>query len=263
VTVNSSSTSETSLWQELRNRARSSLLKLGWDVRRAVNQQDTARQKWQQREQEKWRVLQMYQPATVLDIGANTGHFALLTRELLSKTRIISFEPLRDCYEALQRQSASLSPHEVLPYALGETDGVAVIQRNEFSPSSSLLLMGTLHAEELPYTAKTVAEEIQLRRLDGLAESLVLTDPLVVKIDVQGYTLPVLRGGENTIRRAQAVIAEVSVQPLYSGEASFNDVYTLMTQWGFAYRGNVDQWCSQRDGRILQCDCLFEKVATQ
>jgi FkbM family methyltransferase len=246
--------------QGLRNWARSSLLKLGWDLRRTVNYEDTVRAEWHRRELVKWRVLHSYQPATLLDIGANTGQFAALVRELLPTTRIISFEPLRECYEALQQQSASLAPHEVWPYALGETDGVTVMQRNDFSPSSSLLAMGELHRTELPHTSNTVNEEIQLRRLDGIANELALNDPLFIKIDVQGYTMPVLRGGENTIRRATAVVAEVSVQSLYHGEATFDDVYALMTQWGFRYRGNVDQWASERDGRILQCDCLFEKV---
>ncbi len=246
--------------QQLRNWARNSLLKLGWDVRRTASYDDAIRADWHRRDLAKWRLIQTYAPQTVLDIGANTGQFAELVRELLPQTRIISFEPLRQCYEALVQQSPSLAPHEVHPYALGESDGIAVIQRNEFSPSSSLLPMESLHKEELPHTASTVAEEIQLRRLDGLAESLALCDPVLIKVDVQGYTVPVLRGGESTIRRACAVVAEVSVRPLYHGEATFDEVYALMTAWGYRYRGNVDQWCSARDGRILQCDCLFEKA---
>lgn len=256
----SSGVSPSKFPQGLRNWARNSLLKLGWDLRRTRPHRDVVREDWHQRELAKWRLLQTYQPAVVLDIGANTGQFAALVRELLPTTRIISFEPLRECYEALRQQSAALAPHEVLPFALGEADGAATIQHNEFSPSSSLLPIGVLHTEELPHTATMVTEEIQLRRLDGLAESLALSDPLVIKIDVQGYTLPVLRGGQRTIRRARAVIAEVSVRPLYQGEATFDEVYALMKTWGFEYRGNVDQWCSGRDGRILQCDCLFEKV---
>lgn len=263
ISSGSSTALRSSLWQELRNCTRNSLLKLGWDVRRVVSHQEAARERSQQREQEKWRLLQVYRPATLLDIGANTGQFAHLARVLLPHARIISFEPLRDCFEVLQQQSTLLSPHEVLPFALGEHDGVTTIHRNAFSPSSSLLPMQELHTDELPQTAKTVAEEIEIRTLDGLADSLALSDPLVVKIDVQGYTLPVLRGGPVTIRRAAAVVAEVSVQPLYHGETTFDEVYSLMKQWGFAFRGNIDQWSSGRDGRILQCDCLFERVTVQ
>ena len=120
--------------------------------------------------------------------------------------------------------------------------------------------MDCLHQEELPNTVKTVVEDVQIRRLDDLESELLLEDPVFVKIDVQGYTEPVLRGGERVIRRASAIVAEVSVQPLYRGETTFDQVCALLTGWGFVYRGNVDQWSSERDGRILQCDCLFENM---
>jgi hypothetical protein len=72
--------------------------------------------------------------------------------------------------------------------------------------------------------------------------------------------MPVLQGGEQTFRQARAIIAEVSLQPLYAGETTFDQAYQLLTAWGFAYRGNLDQWVSKRDARILQCDCLFENT---
>jgi FkbM family methyltransferase len=160
----------------------------------------------------------------------------------------------------LALQQAHLAPFVAYPFALGDEDIAINMHHNMFSPSSSLLTMEQLHKEEMPNTAHTVAEEIQVRRLDGLAEELQLEDPVFVKLDVQGYTEPVLRGGEHVVRRARAVVAEVSVQPLYQGETTFDQAYKILTEWGFVYRGNVDQWSSERDGRILQCDCLFENT---
>ncbi len=251
---------ETVCRRSFRTWVRDTLLKCGWDLRRTVSYETAARDEWHRRELAKWRLLQTYAPQTVLDIGANTGQFAKLTRELLPLTRIISFEPLRQCFEQLKLQTSALSPFEAYPIALGEQDLTTVMHHNEFSPSSSLLSMDQLHKEELPHTGKVAHEEIQVRRLDGLSEHLQIIDPLLIKIDVQGYTEPVLRGGEQTVRRACAVVAEVSLQPLYRGEATFDQVHALLSQWGFIYRGNVDQWCSERDGRILQCDCLFENT---
>lgn len=252
--------SNESLQQNVRTWLRNGLLSWGWDVRRTASYEVAKRAEWHQRELTKWRLLQTYAPRTILDIGANTGQFAQLARELLPTTRILSFEPLRECFEQLVRRSTELAPFEAYPYALGAADTTQTMNRNEFSPSSSLLPMDQLHKDELPFTAKTVSEEIQIRRLDGLVAQLGLVDPLFIKIDVQGYTEPVLRGGEQVIKRAQAVVAEVSLQPLYRGETTFDEAYALLTAWGFVYRGNVDQWCSERDGRILQCDCLFENA---
>lgn len=195
---------------------------------------------------------------TILDIGANTGQFAKIIREILPTAKIYSFEPLPDCYEQLKLNAQRLQPHETFPFALGNQDGSTTINLNEFSPSSSLLPMEDLHKNELPHTANTRQVSIAVRRLDDL--KINISTPLIIKIDVQGFELEVLRGGIDTIRSASAVVVEVSALPLYAGAPSFDDVYRFLTdECGFGYQGNVDQWYSKIDGRILQMDCLFEK----
>src|SRR5438034_257558 len=42
-------------------------------------------------------------PKTILDIGANTGQFAVAINTILPDARILSFEPLPDCFEQLKR----------------------------------------------------------------------------------------------------------------------------------------------------------------
>lgn len=248
--------------QKLRTLVRDSLLQVGWDLRRTQSYQAEAQDKWEQRELAKWNLLKSYAPRTILDIGANTGQFAHLVRKLLPTCRVISFEPIRECFEELLAREATLAPFAAYHMALGSEDAMREIYRNEFSPSSSLLEMNPLHRDEAPFACSTQGETIQVRRLDGLIHELNLEDPVFVKIDVQGYTEQVMRGGESVIRRATAVVAEVSVRSLYEKEATFDRLYEMFRQWGFVYCGNVDQWSSSRDGRILQCDCLFEKTAS-
>ncbi|MCA8992778.1 MAG: FkbM family methyltransferase [Planctomycetaceae bacterium] len=244
----------------LRGKIRKWLLNLGWDVRRTSSWAVHKRAEVHRQELDKWRILKTLSPEAVLDIGANTGQFAELVRELLPQVRIISFEPLQDCFAKLQEKKQQLAPHDCYHCALGAENGKHIIHRNNFTPSSSLLEMQSRHKEELPRTEQTFPEEIQLRRLDDLAPELTLPENFFVKIDVQGYTAPVLHGGEQTLRKAAAIVAEVSLQPLYSGETRFAEAYEILTSWGFEYRGNLDQWISRKDARILQCDCLFERV---
>lgn len=244
----------------IRNTIRNMLLNIGWDVRRTASWESERRARYEQAELDKWKLLKTLNPHGVLDIGANTGQFAKIVRTLLPDTRIISFEPLQDCLRQLEAAKQNLAPIEVMPFALGNEDTSMVMNRNDFTPSSSLLPMEDLHKQEIPKTEHTTPETIQIRRLDGIAPQLNLPSNIFIKIDVQGYTAPVLQGGEQTIRKSIAVVAEVSLRPLYKGETTFEEAWNILTGWGFAYRGNVDQWVSHRDGRILQCDCLFENV---
>ncbi|WP_182864988.1 FkbM family methyltransferase [Stieleria mannarensis] len=230
----------------------------GWDVRRISALPAIKKAEQEARSLEKWRFLQRYNAQTILDIGANVGQFARIARHWNSDALLVSFEPLADCADVLEKLSAELAPHRLIRTALGSSTGKSQIHHNQSSPSSSLLEMNSLHREELPHTSESWVETIEIQRLDDVfAEPL--EPPVFVKIDVQGFEREVIEGGAETIANAEAVVMEVSLQSLYKDAPTFDELYGRMRTMGFHYRGNVDQWVSRADGRILQCDCLFER----
>jgi len=244
--------------QYIRNSVHRLVRSLGWEVQRVSTQAKWRQIDAEQKQLEQWRFITRYCPNTVLDIGANEGQFATLTRKLLPGVQIHSFEPLKCCLDVLHNAAGSLQPIDIHPFALGSKSGSTIIHRNGFSPSSSLLAMEELHFSELPHTAQTTVEQIEVRRLDDL--KLQLKGPLFIKIDVQGFEMEVLNGALRTIKEAAAIVLEISLFPLYSGAPSFDELYRFLTsECGLVYRGNIDQWVSPRDRRILQIDCLFEK----
>ena len=119
-----------------------------------------------------------------MDIGANEGQCAALLREAFPSTPIISFEPLADCYDKVASFLKDNGPGEAWHCALGEANGTATINRNKFTPSSSLLPMEELHRQEFPQTVETYPEEISIRRLDEVAKEIELNDPCLL------YTSP-------------------------------------------------------------------------
>jgi len=240
--------------------ARAALERIGLDVRLRRNVERARTEEKLRTERDRWKAITRYQPRTILDIGANSGQFAAIARHFCPQAAIVSFEPLASCRDALERMSQKDSLHRALPFALGSRNGQAEIHRSAFSPSSSLLPMGDLHRREFPHTAETFTETIEIRRLDDLADELSLAGPIVAKIDVQGSEREVFEGGATTLRRCAALIVELSYFRLYEGQPLFDEVYQRLKSLGFAYRGNLDQMTSPRDGQILQADGLFENV---
>ncbi len=233
----------------------------GWELRRDVPIAELRSRAYASHLRDSWGCLQAYGANTILDIGANEGQFAALIRELIPNVKIISFEPLRNCYDVLLSKQPELAPSLVFHTALGRETGTAKINRSVFTPSSSLLPMGALHRNELPHTAESVEEKISVSVLDDVLAGLELGEPYLVKIDVQGFEEEVLRGAVKTLQKSIAVVVEVSATPMYLGEPGFDRIYEIMKSHGFVYCGNVDQWRSAKDGRILQFDCLFENSA--
>jgi FkbM family methyltransferase len=195
---------------------------------------------------------------TILDIGANTGDFALTMARRFPRARVYSFEPLAEVHAELLERTSGERRCTTMALALGDIDAELEMQRCAYSPSSSILPMTDLHRQAFPFTAGvTTRERVRVRRLDDLAATLELRDDMLVKIDVQGFESHVIRGGEATLRRARSIIVETSFCTLYAGQPRFDDIYRSLCGLGFSYAGNWDQLTEPKSGRILQADAIF------
>jgi FkbM family methyltransferase len=195
--------------------------------------------------------------ATVLDIGANAGQFASMIRKVLPGAMIYSFEPIESSFRKLQSTAAALAPIECFPLAMGDSDSVIEMHKNDFSASSSILEMHPTHAKAFPFTEHSVIEKVQVRSLDSMAASLRLQQKVLAKIDVQGYEMNVLRGAEKTIDLLDVLIIETSFETLYEKQPLFDDVYRFLCGRGFVYAGTLEQVVDPRSGAILQADGIF------
>lgn len=194
---------------------------------------------------------------TILDIGANRGQFTARIHSLLPNAQIYAFEPLKSCFEELKRTMNAVPKFTCFNFALGNENGAQIIYRNNFAPSSSMLPMEKLHIDAFPTTKEVSKESVETYRLDDIAAPLDLIDNILIKIDVQGFEDRVIFGGYTTIRRAKVLMIETSFEPLYQGQLLFDSIYSQLTSTGFVLRGIEEPLYHPKDGRMLQCDCVF------
>ncbi|PYJ79399.1 MAG: hypothetical protein DME22_25500, partial [Verrucomicrobia bacterium] len=194
---------------------------------------------------------------TVLDVGAHMGEFARRIREILPNAALVCFEPLQEPYAKLVQRFEGQPNFRSIRCALGEQAAQSEFHHNEFTQSSSMLPMAELHKEAFPFTVNEKKEIIEVRTLSEATRDLNLQDPLLLKLDVQGFEDKVIAGGEEIVARAKIIIVEVSFQNLYEGGPLFDDIYRILKARGFTYHGNFDQLNSPKDGRVLQADAVF------
>lgn len=197
--------------------------------------------------------------ATVLDAGANIGQFATAARAAFPAARIVSFEPLPDCFAQLRRRFRRDARFQARQLALGARNEERELQRSAYSPSSSLLPMDDRHRAAFPSTAATTAVRVPVRRLDDELQGLDLAAPILLKLDVQGAEMEVLEGARGTLERCSLVLLEASLRRLYVGEALFADVQAYLGGAGFTLAGLAGSLRDPRDGRMLQVDAMFER----
>ncbi|WP_158093922.1 FkbM family methyltransferase [Algoriphagus ratkowskyi] len=198
-----------------------------------------------------------YNFKTIIDIGANRGQFASRFRVLFPESWIYSFEPIPEVYEQLCKRFELDTKFKAFNLGLGKQSGTIEFYQNEFTDSSSALPMKSLHKVNFPKTYIEKQIQIKIDRLDEIMKSITTSNPLLVKIDVQGFEEMVILGGKDTLIRASIVIVEVSFYELYENQVYFKTIYDHMDRLGFTYRGNYDQLISPIDGCVLQSDAIF------
>ena len=169
---------------------------------------------------------------TFVDAGSNKGDFALIAARVMGdRGRVLAFEPfpgnarwIRASVELNGYRSVSL--HEL---ALLDVDGPATLYLRDWSGWHSLIPRKRGPQESVG---------VETRRLDSvLAES---GDPHVdvMKIDVEGVELEVLRGAERTLADSRLFAVFVEIHPGYDVDPV--EVSELLTGHGFSLRDPED-----------------------
>ena len=196
---------------------------------------------------------------TVLDIGANVGQFTVAVAKLYPGVQVHAFEPVPESFLKLRKNVSKLENVSVYQMALGDAEGETMCHINSHSQSSSLLSMSKEHHSAFPDAQEINQVPIKISRLDTIFANQRFDSPILLKIDVQGYEAQVLRGGEETLKRTQHVVAETSFKTLYQGELLFMDLVRLMEPRGFHFIRPVGWLSDPRTSEILQMDALFSR----
>lgn len=202
---------------------------------------------------EHYRALSALDVATVVDIGANKGQFALLATEIFSDATVYSFEPLR---EPAARLRATLGQDvRLFETAIGPSDTEATIYVSRRIDSSSLLPI-TRQSEIFPGTECKEERLVRVARLRKYLSPEHIVPSALLKIDVQGYELEVLKGCDPLLILFKFVYLESSFVELYEGQALVGEIILYLISRKFQLSGVYNQ-VEDFQGRPVQADFLF------
>jgi FkbM family methyltransferase len=194
---------------------------------------------------------------TVLDVGANIGQFATTLRQAGFAGQIISFEPQSDAYARLSAAAKGDAKWTVAPRcAVGAAPGELTMNISDNSVSSSALPILDAHTASAPASRYVRSETAPVITLDN-CEAVPATGRIFLKIDTQGFEQQVLDGAPDLLARVVGVQTELSLAPLYEGQADFLAIFNQMRALGF------DTWMinpgfdNRETGQLLQADATF------
>jgi FkbM family methyltransferase len=206
---------------------------------------------------EHWRALSPLEVKTVVDVGANKGQFALLADGVFPDATIYSFEPLQ---EPAARFRATLGQKvRLFETAIGAFDREATIFVSKRFDSSSLLPI-TRQTEIFPGTECKEQRVVPVAPLSKYLSAEQIKPPALLKIDVQGYELEVLKGSEPLLELFKFVYLESSFVELYQGQALIGEILLFLMERNFRFSGTYNQ-TDDFNGRPVQADFLFTNLS--
>lgn len=196
--------------------------------------------------------------SSIVDVGANRGQFALLMSGLYPEARIIAFEPLAEPYRKLMNVIADRPKLRAFNAAIGPDRTTMPMNVSKRDDSSSLLPISKMQEKVFPNTGHARIDHVRVAPLGDFIGELDLAQPSLLKIDVQGFELEVLRGSADCLDRFSSIYVEASFIELYEGQALASDIIDYLHDRGFRLQG-IYNLCQMRDGRAVQADFLFDR----
>lgn len=170
-----------------------------------------------------------------IDVGANIGYLSAVAAALVGKTgQVHSFEPVPRYFDYIQR-TAKLNPeYKIMAnnVALGETAGHACIANHRRNLGGNSMVPGFVPKEDTKETF-----DIQVRRLDEYIQKQKLSHLSLIKIDTEGFELPVLLGTSRFFDECKGnfplVIAEVTPQAFKLMNRDVCELDEFMSAYGY------------------------------
>lgn len=204
--------------------------------------------------------LEPYGFKTVIDVGAHRGQFTLLAAGLFPDARILAFEPLADPFRKLLDVTSSLPNVRCINLAIGAERASLPMNVAERDHSSSLLPITETQERVFPKTGHQRIDLVETAPLDDLLDVSACLRPALLKIDVQGFELEVLKSASNLLSQIDVVYVEASFVELYRDQPLADDVIVALRRLGFRLI-TVNNLVHSPGGQAVQADFLFERMS--
>lgn len=201
-----------------------------------------------------------YQPRTIIDVGANDGAWA--------KVAWADFGADKPDPPRLLMVEASPSRESNLA-AAGFPFAISVVGRKaayvDFFDNPRVSTGNSVLRERSHHFASTNATRVPMRTLDEILSTAPggpgVAAPVILKLDVQGYEIEVLRGAPRTLEAVEVVALETSVIEYNAGAPLIAEVMSVMHELGFVVADLLE--AHDHNGALAQLDFAFVKRGSQ
>lgn len=186
---------------------------------------------------------------TIIDAGAYDGSTSLLFRKYFPKAFIHAFEPNPHMHLNHRREKLLNSNINFHPTALSDFYGHTYLYVVSNGVSSSLF--NVIHDDDFVVETR---HTVPVDRLDGWGFGNVS----ILKMDVQGGELNVIKGAISTLKYTRIVICEMSIHDMYENGAKYYEVDALLREQGFVLIDMIVAY-RKKGVQVTEFDSIYSK----
>ena len=197
---------------------------------------------------------------TIIDVGANIGQFTVAASEIFPNAEIYSFEPVKEIFEKLKKNTVNLRNVRIFNEALGTAEGKIKFYKNQYSHASSVLPIHKNQTRLIPETSETKIIEVEINRLENFFKNNFFDKPILLKLDVQGFEKEVIMGAGSRLSEIDYLLFETSFMEMYEGEPLFEEMHKFVKDAGYNLIAPVG-FFQTSNFQILQMDLLYKRMS--
>ena len=192
-------------------------------------------------------------PSIIFDVGAHHGQTTLHFRKAFPTASIHSFEPTDENFEKLKANTKGKRQIRINKLALGNAQ--TMVNMNVGNSDLSHQIIRNQNEELDPRKAPSV----RMETIDSYIKANKITRIDLLKIDVEGYELEVLKGAKDALRSGsiKAILAECDFDPKDGQHTYFNDLWDYLRSKNFSFFGLYDVVHYGNRMGIGFCNALF------
>ena len=193
----------------------------------------------------------------MIDVGANQGEFSLLAAKYLIKGRVIAFEPQNDMYQLLTG-NVNLNKFKnitVFNFGLSDHEGTMKL----YTVPEEVDKIG---GNEGLFTAfpndsrKQFVQQFELKKLAQVVQDEDIDKLDIIKIDVEGGELYVLKGAFNTLKKYKPkLIIEISEETFTSAGYGIEELLEYLKQFDY----EPYEFCYSGRLKKIELDKIYKK----
>ena len=223
------------------------------------------------------------EPRNAVDIGANVGQTLESFTTWWPNLHCLSLEPLPEAFQKLEALSSKIGANaEVMNVGVGDVSGSLTLHSSKSQSTNSSFNRFNKDAEtagahrglrDAPSHLELGVEDnykidVKVETLDSIltsnagsyAAKLFAENGLdILKIDTQGWEIPVLRGAKEVLKRTKVVLTEWQLDDVYGTPSPLHELDKILSDAGFRLWDIAHIYKDLKNLRTLWVDLIYAK----